>query len=160
MEFRSSSCSDWSLSAILIMTLTSIASASSAEDWQSRVTPQVQLIWQSARTPAPNASPSTGVTASAAARPGNSNARYDSKGRLQMDVAFDCSQPAPSAALTTAGMIIGTTVKAPPMCVVESWAAVSSIPASAADVPRDDLHQSPRPPRIRSYTAPCPESHS
>src|SRR5208337_71891 len=101
-------------------------------DWQSRVTPQVENIWKSAQSTSSNGAQPTGVDSVATARKSTARIRYDSNGRLQIDVSFDCTQSAPKAALVVAGMVIGTTVKVPPMCVVEGWALVETIPALAS----------------------------
>jgi len=104
----------------MLVMLTAVGAAAApglpATDWQSRVAPPVLDIWNSTQT----------------AKHISARTRYDSKGRLQIDVAFDCSMAAPSAALVAAGMIIGTTVKVPPMCIVEGWAASTSVPALAS----------------------------
>jgi hypothetical protein len=63
-------------------------------------------------------------------------------------VSFDCTKAAPSAELVAAGMVLGTIVKIPPMCVVEGWVTVASIPAlaSLASVKKIDLphYRTPR----------------
>jgi hypothetical protein len=130
------------VSAVLLFTTLTATAA----DWQSRITPRVQNILNAA-----NAAQS--VESIAAARQPSSSVRYDSTGRLQIDVEFDCAQPAPTAALTAVGMIIGTTVKAPPLCVVEGWAPVASIPALASvphvtkiDLPHYAIPHPPGPP--------------
>jgi Subtilase family len=92
-------------------------------DWQSRVTPRVQQVVGSAQ----------GNTSSPATIAGSA-ARFDSKNRLHIDVEFDCAHPAPTVSMIAAGMVIGTTVNVPPMCVVEGWAPTSSI-AALASVP-------------------------
>jgi hypothetical protein len=133
----------WAASVILFFTIASTVSAAEASDWQSRVTPRVQNLANAA-----NAAQS--VDSIAAARQSGSGARYDSNGRLQIDVEFDCAQPAPTASLTAAGMVIGTTVKAPPMCVVEGWAPIAFIStlASLPGVEKIDLpkYSTPHPP--------------
>jgi hypothetical protein len=82
--------------------LTSVgAGAAPAADWQVRVTPRLLTVWK-------------GAPSGARSRSTNS-VRYDSGGRLQIDVSFDCAQAAPTAELAVAGMVVGTTVKAPPL---------------------------------------------
>lgn len=110
-------------------------------DWQLRVTPRVLTIWKSVQAAGPSVSTPSG-------------ARYDSKGRLHIDVVFDCATPAPSAALTTGGMLIGTIVDVPPMCIVEGWATAADIPALASipsvkkiDLPTYSKRHPPLPPR-------------
>lgn len=92
-------------------------------DWQSRVTPRVQQVVSAGQ--GNNFSPS---------KIAGATARFDSKNRLHIDVEFDCAHAAPAASLIAAGMVIGTTIKVPPMCVVEGWAPTSSI-AALASVP-------------------------
>jgi len=116
-----------SITAGLIATFSAVGIAATpgplSVDWQSRVTPRVQQVLQDVQGSSPSPSKIAGATA-----------RFDSKNRLQIDVEFDCAHAAPIASLTTAGMVIGTTVNVPPMCVVEGWAAASSI-AGLASVP-------------------------
>jgi hypothetical protein len=99
-------------------------------DWQSRVTPRVQQALRASQTG--NSGPT---------RIAGPSARFDAKNRLQIDVEFDCTHAAPIASLAAAGMIIGTTVNAPPFCVVEGWATMSAIGAlaSAPNVTKIDL---------------------
>ena len=58
--------------------------------------------------------------------------RLDALGRAQMDVYYDCTGSAPSAALAAAGLRLGASVKLPPLCVVEGWADPADLPAIAA----------------------------
>lgn len=116
-----------SVIAGLISTLSSVGIAATpgplSVDRQSRVTPQVQQVVGAAQGNISSPSKIAGATA-----------RFDSKSRLQIDVEFDCAHPAPTAPLIAAGMVIGTTVNVAPICVVEGWAAASSI-AALASVP-------------------------
>jgi Subtilase family len=128
--------------------LTSVgAGAAPAADWQARVTPHLLTVWKGAQTPIPNAGQQSTAPSSAAPRSTDS-VRYDSAGRLHIDVSFDCTKAAPSAELVAAGMVLGTIVKIPPMCVVEGWVPVASIPAlaSLASVKKIDLphYRTPR----------------
>jgi len=122
------------ISAVLVITVTTAVGASPAPDWQSRMTPRVQNVLNAANA-------AQGGASIAAVRQGDSSVRYDSAGRLQIDVEFDCAQSAPSAALMARGMNIGTTVKAPPLCVVEGWAPMASVPvlSSLPSVKKIDL---------------------
>jgi Subtilase family len=130
----------WSLVAALIAMPSTVGIAaepgSHSSDWQSRVTPRVQQVVQAAQGSSPGWSKIAGATA-----------RFDSKNRLQIDVEFDCAYPAPTASLIAAGMVIGTTVNVSPMCVVEGWAAPSSIAALASvpNVKKIDLPKYSRP---------------
>jgi hypothetical protein len=140
--------------------LTSVgAGAAPAADWQVRVTPRLLTVWKGAQASTPTTSQQS--TAPSGAKPRSTNSvRYDSDGRLQIDVSFDCAQAAPTAQLAVAGMVLGTTVKAPPLCVVEGWVPVASIPAlaSLAGVKRIDLphYRTPRHRNPRHTTAPAP----
>ena len=131
----------------------------SSADWHVRVTPRLLTVWKRAQTSIPNTSPQS--TARPGAKPRSTNSvRYDSDGRLQIDVSFDCAQAAPTAQLAAAGMVLGTIVKTPPMCVVEGWIPVASIPAlaSLASVKLVDLphYRTPRRHNPRHTTAPAP----
>jgi hypothetical protein len=116
-----------SITAGLIATLSAVGIAATpgslSFDWQSRVTLRVQQVVGAAQ--GNNFSPS---------KIAGSAARFDFKNRLHIDVEFDCAHPAPTASLIADGMVIGTTVNVPPMCVVEGWASPSSI-AALASVP-------------------------
>ena len=98
---------------------------------QPRMTPRIQAIVQAVQA--------AGTPAQAGGI--NSAVRYDAQRRLQIDVEFECAQAAPIASLEASGMLVGTTVDFPPLCVIEGWAPVSSIPvlASLANVTRIDL---------------------
>jgi hypothetical protein len=63
--------------------------------------------------------------AAAQASPGNPW-HLDSQGRAQVDVHYDCSINAPTAALAAAGLAINASVKIGPLCVVEGWAATAA----------------------------------
>jgi hypothetical protein len=55
-------------------------------------------------------------------------AHRDADGRVQIDVHFDCSLAPPSAALTDAGLVVTSTVRAGTLCVVEGWALPAALP--------------------------------
>jgi Subtilase family len=115
--------------------------------WQSRVTPRIQAILQSANSTLPSSSQTAGAIGAPVVSQSAFGARYDAKNRLQIDVEFDCAIPAPSKALAASGMIIGTIVKAPPLCVVEGWAIAAKVPALATvpGVTKIDLPHYSRP---------------
>jgi hypothetical protein len=123
-----------SLAAALIAMLSTVGVAatpgSPSLDYQSRVSPRVRQVVQTAQRGSSGSPQIAGATA-----------RFDSKNRLQIDVEFDCAYPAPTASMVAAGLVIGTTVNVPPMCVIEGWAATSSIGALALipNVKRVDL---------------------
>jgi hypothetical protein len=139
--------------------LTSVgAGAAPAADWQAQVTPRLLTVWKGAQTSVPNAGQQSTAPSGAKSRSTNS-VRYDSVGRVQIDVSFDCAQAAPTAQLAVAGMVLGTTVKTPPLCIVEGWAPVASIPAlaSLASVKKIDLphYRTPRHRNPRHAMAPA-----
>jgi Subtilase family len=116
------------VSAILLLLSASTVSAAPASDWRTRVSPDLLAVYDSATTPTPSIK-ATVPTGSVQVR---STARFDAQGRVQIDVNFDCAVAAPISALVVAGLRIDTTVKAPPMCVVEGWAATAALPTLAA----------------------------
>jgi hypothetical protein len=69
----------------------------------------------------------TGMCAAA-----GSVASGEASGRLLIDVSYDCGRPAPTAALSDAGLSIASSIRLPPLCVVEGWAASADLPAIAA----------------------------
>jgi hypothetical protein len=153
----------WSIAVALIMSLTAVGAAATPgsllPDWPSRVSPRVLSILKSAQAPSPKPSQSPNVDSIAPGRQVTSSVRYDAKGRLQVDVAFDCGRPAPRATIIAAGMVIGTIVNVPPMCLVEGWVAVGGIPtvASIVGVRRIDLprYSKPHPPISLRSAAPA-----
>jgi hypothetical protein len=139
----------WSAAAALLATVSTLSIAASpgpsSFDWVSRVTPRIQQILQADQSRVSGAMKLSGPAA-----------RFDSKHRLQIDVEFDCAHSAPTALLIAAGMVIGTTVKTPPFCVVEGWVATSSISALASvpnvtkvDLPKYSRSHPPVVPRTR-----------
>jgi hypothetical protein len=60
------------------------------------------------------------------------HARFDSTGRVQVDVYFDCTLKPPTQALGAAGLVINTWVKVPPFCGVEGWALPKVLPTIAS----------------------------
>jgi hypothetical protein len=54
-------------------------------------------------------------------------AHHDAAGRLQIDVHFDCALAPPLAALTAAGLTVGSSVKSGTLCVVEGWAPSTAL---------------------------------
>ena len=117
------------VAAILLIATASSASAAPASDWRSRVSPDLLAVYDSATAPI---RPSIKATVPPGSVIERSTARFDAQGRVQVDVNFDCANAAPTLALETAGLVVGTTVKAPPMCVVEGWAASAALPALAS----------------------------
>lgn len=111
----------------------------------SRMSADVARIYQGAlQGNVPNASPTLAPDL-------QSKARFDAQGRLQVKVNFDCKGEAPLGGLKTAGLVITTTVKVPPMCVVEGHIRPSALTAlsavsgvTAVDLP---VYSVPHPPR-------------
>ena len=58
--------------------------------------------------------------------------RVDTAGRVQVDVRYDCTKSAPTAALNALGMRTDAAVKLPPLCVVEGWVAPAALTGIAA----------------------------
>jgi len=111
-------------------------------NWQSHVTPRALQVWKSASSTSPIAASNS-----------ISTTRYDAKGRLQIDVTFDCATATVSEGLVAAGMVIGTNLKVPPTCVIEGWAPTSALPtiASLSGVNNIDLpHYARQPAPITS----------
>jgi len=102
-----------------------ISNASGAADWQQRVsTDLVRLYGSSTTNKIESVSPAP--TESAVYAP---NApRFDSKGRVQVDVYFDCALPTRSVALKAVGFLINTSIKVTPLCVTEGWVAPEALP--------------------------------
>lgn len=103
--------------------------AESADDWRSRVSTKLQSHYD---TPA-----ATRVaTAHDHENERDSNAtaldpRFNEQGWVQADVHYDCSQDTPAKALATAGLSISLSISLGPLCVVEGWIALESLPAVA-----------------------------
>ena len=104
--------------------------ATPAGGWQSHLAPRLLAAYQASIA---------GGTATVQSLAG---LRSDAQGRVQVDVTYDCSLAAPLAQLAGAGLAIGTSVKVLPLCVVEGWTAVSSLPQLAA-VPGVKLIKAP-----------------
>jgi hypothetical protein len=104
-----------------LLALASLASMAQVQ-WQARVSTDLLNVY----TQRQSAGGATGKIQSAP------TARFDARGRVQVDVHFDCSADAPTSELTAAGLSINTSVKIPPFCVVEGWVAPGSLPAIAS----------------------------
>jgi hypothetical protein len=102
------------------------AGAAPATNWQSRVSAALLKIYQSAGNAAATA-PSGSHSSHA-----HTMARFDSSGRVEIDVHFDCAIPAPKRELSAAGLVVSTAVKLPPFCVVEGWVEPKALPAIAS----------------------------
>ncbi len=135
------------LACVLLVIL--VASASPSQEWQARVSKDLLNIYAASKTAQAQGIQSQGVAPKSTIQQ-NTRARFDAKGRVQLDVKFDCNTTAPINALKAAGLVIGTTVKVPPMCVVEGWAAIATLQsiASVASVIKIELpkYSIPHPP--------------
>lgn len=128
------------------------ASASMAQmDWRARVSTELLNVYANAQS-GPLAQ---GKIASAP------NARFDSSGRVQVDVHFDCSTSAPTKELLAAGLKIGATLKVPPFCVVEGWVAPTAMSTIASvagvtkvEVPKYAIRKRPVVPQSNGKTNP------
>lgn len=58
--------------------------------------------------------------------------RFDSQGRVETDVHFNCALHTPAAALAAAGLSVRSSTKLGPLCVVEGWVAPAALPQLAA----------------------------
>jgi hypothetical protein len=99
-------------------------------DWTFHVTQRLLAIWTAAQTD------SAEKTAQHIAGPevseSGSPARFDSQGRLQIAVHYDCASPAPIRALRAAGLAIGASVHVAPLCSIEGWVHTGDIPELAS----------------------------
>lgn len=107
------------------------------EPWRARVSEAVLNLYGA--TTAPKATLKAQSSSLGARNP--SRARYDAAGRLHVDVTFDCAQPSPVRALRQVGFVVGTTLTARPVCILEGWADLRKLPqiAGTAGVTRVDL---------------------
>jgi hypothetical protein len=97
------------------------ATSTAQINWQARVSTELLNVYTQAQ--------SGRVTQGIKNAP---NARFDSGGRVQVDVHIDCSTNAPTQELAAAGLKITALVKVSPFCVVEGWIAPASLPGIAA----------------------------
>jgi hypothetical protein len=109
-------------SVVGVIALLAGAAGAAQPAWEAVVSAELQKVYEQW---------SSG-TVDAGADAAKSTARIDSAGRVQVDVHFDCSTPAPTRQLTAAGMQVNTTVKRPPLCVVEGWVSPAALPKVAA----------------------------
>jgi hypothetical protein len=123
----------WLKTSILasLIFLSAVAPAASL-DWQSRLSPRLLALWTQQEQPQPGEKKEARGGALPPARTTLSPARFDQEGRVQLDVRFDCSAPAPTKTLAAAGLLIGATVHVPPLCAVEGWLQTSDLPDLAS----------------------------
>jgi hypothetical protein len=110
----------------LVVSLLVNAGPVSGVNWKARVSTELQTVYADAAAVSPAAKPQTPSNLTQA------GARFDTKGRVQVDVHVDCAAPAPTAQLAAAGLTVTSTARVPPFCVVEGWVAPSAIPALAS----------------------------
>ncbi len=117
------------LMAALLFGIGVAAPAGANEAWRVRVAGPLLDLYDAAASAAvtPAAAPAVRGVPGSAAVP-----RFDAAGRVQIDVHFDCSVPAPVAALGAAGLALGASVKFGPLCVIEGWVAPSQLAQVAA----------------------------
>lgn len=115
-----------SISTLLGVATLGTSGAGPATDWQSRVSSALLKIYQADRT-----KPATGPPGPHQ-QPPHSLARFDSSGRVEIDVHFDCTGNEPTQALSAAGLAVSTSVHVAPFCVVEGWAAPATLPNIAS----------------------------
>jgi hypothetical protein len=133
-----------------------VPAVASASGWQERVSPDLLSVYHEATT---KSSTPSGVSNPLPA----TSARADVNGRVQIDVHFECASKAPIQSLTAAGMKVTTTVKLPPMCVVEGWVAPAALPKIAMVATVEYVktpvyrHQRPRE-SVPSTVQPSPQS--
>jgi hypothetical protein len=112
--------------ALITSLLASAVTAPSAS-WQSRVSRDLLNVYTAATVASAAA-----VTPAKPAAPAPLGARFDSQGRVQVDVHVACAAGTPAKLLSAAGLNVGTAVHVPPYCVVEGWMSPTALPAVAA----------------------------
>ena len=116
------SCRRCGAVCLLLAIALGTASAQPDRDWPSRVSAELLQIYDGSTT-----SKSAGSF-----KKTSPQARFDSSDRAQIAAYFDCNLPAPDSALAAAGLAISASVRLPPFCVVEGWAAPETLPIIAA----------------------------
>jgi len=106
-------------SGVVLPTATALAAAP-AQEWRARVAPNLQSVYDSHSA---------------------TLAHFDSQGRIEADVHYNCSSRAPAAALAAAGLAVTGSASLPPLCAVEGWIPPEALPtlANTAGVTRIEL---------------------
>jgi hypothetical protein len=117
------------VSAIFLIIFTSTVFAAPTSGWRTRVSPDLLAAYDAANT---ILAPSIKATPPSMSVTERSTARFDSKGRVQVDVRIDCAQGSPASTLIAVGLEIHTTVKVPPLCVLQGWTTVTALPDLAS----------------------------
>src|ERR1700758_3513151 len=102
---------------IVTLLVSAMAAAAPTAAWQSHVSVKLLDAYRSAVTDEGVAASTPG--AAAAPHPLLLGPRFDSQGRVQVDVHLDCSADAPVAQLKAAGLLISASFRMSPLCVVE-----------------------------------------
>jgi hypothetical protein len=99
-------------------------------DWTFHVTPRLLAIWTA--TQADSAEKAAHQVTGPEAQEPASSARFDSQGRVQIAVHYDCAARAPIRALNAAGLAVGASVHVAPLCSIEGWVHTGDIPELAS----------------------------
>src|SRR3984957_4618154 len=121
----------WQRATVLPGLLVLSAAAHAAmPDWASHVTPRLLAVWSEAEAGRAEKTAQRGAGPEAGEPP--LQARFDSQGRLQIAVHYDCTLQSPLRALNAAGLAVGAAVHVPPLCSVEGWLRTTAIPDVAS----------------------------
>lgn len=101
-------------SLLVHVTVTAAPAVAASVGWRGRVAARLLALYDAPR----GSSPST--------------LRFDSSGRVQIDVRYDCTLAPPTVPLAAAGLAIDTAVRVPPLCAIEGWTAPAALPALAS----------------------------
>jgi hypothetical protein len=108
----------------------SAAAHAALPDWSSHVTPRLLAVWTAAETGPAERAEQRG--AAPEAHEPLSPVRFDSQGRVQIAVHYDCTALPPIRALSSAGLAVGAAVHVPPLCSVEGWLRMAALPDLAS----------------------------
>ena len=122
---------DWQRATVLPgLLILSAAAHAAMPDWTSHVTPRLLAVLTQAE--AQPAEKTAQRSAAPEAGESHSQARFDSQGRIQIAVHYDCASQAPLRALSAAGLAVSAAVHVPPLCSVEGWSPATAIPDLAS----------------------------
>ncbi len=106
------------------------ARTDTADTWRARVATKLLSVYDSraGRQPPLSVSPpiASGMDTSIGAP------HFDSSGRVQVDVHYDCSGSAPTEALSSAGLLVSAAARIATLCVVEGWVPPATLRRIAA----------------------------
>jgi Subtilase family len=151
VKVRSFAAALWAACELCLAASPRITAAS--EEWRERVSGKLQSVYDArrqagirpgdstAQSPARATTSDGGSRLSAAAVSPDSPARFDTQGRVEADIHYDCAASTPLMAVAAAGLRIMGKASLPPLCVIEGWIAPESLPALAtvADITRVTL---------------------